>query len=265
MLRLAPQEGVTQIQPDQNQGYLVSKADEGKTVDFLADANPTAGAISGAVYRDLFDDGVRDPGSQGFNGMFVYIDKNQNGQRDADEQTSITDSNGAFDLTNVLPGPHTIRVEPYLDIEPSSVSGSQQVTLTADQHLTDINLGMTMPADRFDRDRLALSNAMAARREGINAQRSKLNTDRVDYVGAVRQWRAAVLAARRTRQSADSIDPGLKAEVDQTLAVFNDDRSALIELVRTDFTGVVPLRFRVLDEFRSMSWVDREMISNRRF
>jgi protocatechuate 3,4-dioxygenase beta subunit len=72
---------------------------------------PTAGSrIVGCKYLDLDGDGFRDGDEPGIKNVTIYIDSNGNGQRDAGEQNTLTDKNGAWSF-NVAPGSYKIREE----------------------------------------------------------------------------------------------------------------------------------------------------------
>ena len=64
--------------------------------------------IRGATWIDTDSDGVRDDGERGVADRKIYLDQNHNGQFDDGETSAITDSNGEYAFTNVLPGTHTV-------------------------------------------------------------------------------------------------------------------------------------------------------------
>lgn len=75
------------------------------------------GAISGSVFVDANGNGLRDVGEnalsplQGENtpSVRVYLDTNNNEVLDAGEPTSITDPNGQYSFTQLMPGNYTVR------------------------------------------------------------------------------------------------------------------------------------------------------------
>ena len=69
-----------------------------------------ASRIVGCKYLDLDGDGFRDGDEPGIKNVRIYIDSNGNGQRDAGEQNTLTDKNGAWSF-NVAPGSYKIREE----------------------------------------------------------------------------------------------------------------------------------------------------------
>ena len=70
----------------------------------------TGSRIVGCKYLDLDGDGFRDGDEPGIKNVTIYIDSNGNGQRDAGEQNTLTDKNGAWSF-NVAPGSYKIREE----------------------------------------------------------------------------------------------------------------------------------------------------------
>jgi len=66
--------------------------------------------IVGCKYLDLDGDGFRDGDEPGIKNVRIYIDSNDNGQRDAGELNTLTDKNGAWSF-NVRGGTYKIREE----------------------------------------------------------------------------------------------------------------------------------------------------------
>ncbi|MEG4484366.1 SdrD B-like domain-containing protein [Microcoleus sp. D2_18a_B4] len=77
--------------------------------------------IVGCKYLDIDADGFRDGNEPGIKNVRIYIDSNGNGQRDAGEQNTLTDKNGAWSF-NVAPGTYKIREE-RIRRQISSVTG----------------------------------------------------------------------------------------------------------------------------------------------
>ncbi|MEG4814368.1 SdrD B-like domain-containing protein [Microcoleus sp. K5-D4] len=71
---------------------------------------PLGSRIVGCKYLDIDADGFRDGNEPGIKNVRIYIDANGNGQRDAGEQNTLTDKNGAWSF-NVAPGTYKIREE----------------------------------------------------------------------------------------------------------------------------------------------------------
>jgi hypothetical protein len=77
---------------------------------FFGNTAITGSRIVGCKYLDLDGDGFRDGDEPGIKNVRIYIDSNGNGQRDAGEQNTLTDKNGAWSF-NVAPGTYKIREE----------------------------------------------------------------------------------------------------------------------------------------------------------
>jgi hypothetical protein len=77
---------------------------------FFGNTAVTGSRIVGCKYLDLDGDGFRDGDEPGIKNVRIYIDSNGNGQRDAGEQNTLTDKNGAWSF-NVAPGSYKIREE----------------------------------------------------------------------------------------------------------------------------------------------------------
>ena len=77
---------------------------------FFGNTAVTGSRIVGCKYLDLDADGFRDGDEPGIKNVRIYIDSNGNGQRDAGEQNTLTDKNGAWSF-NVAPGTYRIREE----------------------------------------------------------------------------------------------------------------------------------------------------------
>jgi hypothetical protein len=70
----------------------------------------TTGAISGTVYSDANDNGVRDPGEAGVAGRVIYIDANRNGVVDPnDKRSATTDAAGNYAIAALPPGSYRVR------------------------------------------------------------------------------------------------------------------------------------------------------------
>ncbi|MEG4859392.1 SdrD B-like domain-containing protein [Microcoleus sp. K1-B6] len=77
---------------------------------FFGNTAVTGSRIVGCKYLDIDADGFRDGNEPGIKNVRIYIDSNGNGQRDAGEQNTLTDKNGAWSF-NVAPGTYKIREE----------------------------------------------------------------------------------------------------------------------------------------------------------
>ncbi len=64
--------------------------------------------IRGMKWHDFDGNGVKDAGETGLQGWTIYLDTNTNGQLDNGEISTITDTNGNYEFTNLRPGIYTI-------------------------------------------------------------------------------------------------------------------------------------------------------------
>ncbi|MFM8007440.1 MAG: SdrD B-like domain-containing protein, partial [Dolichospermum sp.] len=64
--------------------------------------------IRGMKWHDIDGNGVKDAGETGLAGWTIYLDTNTNGQLDNGEISTITDTNGNYQFTNLRPGIYTI-------------------------------------------------------------------------------------------------------------------------------------------------------------
>jgi subtilisin family serine protease/Tol biopolymer transport system component len=70
------------------------------------------GTILGRHFDDLLPNGVPDDGEPGLQGWTVYLDVNQNGQRDPSEPFAVTDSDGEYEFTNLASNAgYTVAIE----------------------------------------------------------------------------------------------------------------------------------------------------------
>ncbi|OYP36019.1 hypothetical protein CGZ80_09700 [Rhodopirellula sp. MGV] len=66
------------------------------------------GSISGVVWNDSNEDGLRQTEEPGLAGWTVYIDANDNGMLDSGEVTRTTNSSGEYEFDNLRPGTYVI-------------------------------------------------------------------------------------------------------------------------------------------------------------
>jgi hypothetical protein len=68
------------------------------------------GTIAGTVYNDLDLDGIKDSNELGVGGFTLYLDKNNNGVKDAAEPQVTTTSTGRYTFSNQPPGSYAVRL-----------------------------------------------------------------------------------------------------------------------------------------------------------
>lgn len=111
------------------------------------------GSISGTKFNDLDADSIWDAGEAGLSGVTIYLDTNGNNQLDAGEMSALTNLNGQFSFTGLLPGTFTVREVLQTGwnqtFPVAGLSGEQTVTLgVGNLSLTGINFG-NIAAQRF--------------------------------------------------------------------------------------------------------------------
>lgn len=92
---------------DNGQSVLVS-AGQTATVDHGLIV--TAASISGYVIADVDENGAADSGDSVVAGATVFLDLDRNGILDAGEPSTTTNANGAYVLSNIVPGEYSVRV-----------------------------------------------------------------------------------------------------------------------------------------------------------
>jgi subtilisin family serine protease len=117
--------------------------DEVATNINFGNAEPQPGQIHGYKWNDEDGDGEWDDNESAVSGWTIFLDDNQNGELDEDEPSDITDANGEYSFTELVPGTYTIaevQQEGWTQTYPGgSTSGT---TLTFD----DIgNIGVSAP------------------------------------------------------------------------------------------------------------------------
>lgn len=73
----------------------------------LSQATP---AVSGAVFADVNQNGVRDPGEAGLPGWTVFVDLHATGVPAADDPTAVTAADGSYSISAVPSGTYLVRL-----------------------------------------------------------------------------------------------------------------------------------------------------------
>ena len=87
------------------EGITVS---EGRLNAFNSLLSDEAGAIEGSKWHDLDGNGVKDESEPTFSGWTIYLDNNQNGERDEDEPSRITNADGNYAFNFLEPGNYSV-------------------------------------------------------------------------------------------------------------------------------------------------------------
>jgi len=72
---------------------------------------PVPGEIHGSKWEDLDGDGNWDGGESGLEGWIIYIDLDDDGERDAGEPFQTTGPDGSYSFTDLAPGTYILREE----------------------------------------------------------------------------------------------------------------------------------------------------------
>ena len=98
---------------------------------YFGNARPAT--VSGFVFNDQDNDGVRDPGEPGLAGAVVYLDLNNDGARNGLEPfTTSADPNGAWLIGGLLPRSYVVRQVPPAGFDQSApAAGSFTVTVSS--------------------------------------------------------------------------------------------------------------------------------------
>ena len=102
-----------EVSPD---GYVRTTAEPAITVgsgyvgEHLDIGNTLAATITGNVFDDVAGLAARAVGDAGLSGWTVFLDTNNNGVLDSNEQSVVSDAQGNYSLTGLLPGRYTVRV-----------------------------------------------------------------------------------------------------------------------------------------------------------
>lgn len=93
-----------------NESVVVFSGTETLVPDFANFSLSTLlpGSVSGTVWNDLNDSGIRDVSEPGLAGWTVFADLNSNGVLDSGDTSAVSDTTGAYSLTGLLPGTVTI-------------------------------------------------------------------------------------------------------------------------------------------------------------
>ncbi|MDB9518158.1 putative Ig domain-containing protein, partial [Roseofilum reptotaenium CS-1145] len=89
--------------------------------------------------------------NEGLEGWRVYLDQNNNGERDPGEPNTLTDANGNYTFTGLNPGDYTIRTEPKAGWNTTTPESSQHVvSLAGGESLTELDFTQDYSAEEIE-------------------------------------------------------------------------------------------------------------------
>ncbi|HEX6963688.1 MAG TPA: GEVED domain-containing protein, partial [Lacipirellula sp.] len=100
--------------------------------------------LLGSVFEDLNADGQRNGLDAGVEGVWVYLDANNNGTREESEAATRTNAFGAYSFAGVAPGQVFVRIEiasPLVQTTPAA-GASHVVNLTGSSTISSLNFGI---------------------------------------------------------------------------------------------------------------------------
>ena len=106
VVRAVAEEGWAQSAPPD--GYYTRTMVSGQVDDTATFGFYLPGAIAGIVWNDEDTDGVRDAEELPQEGWQVFLDADGDGTLDAIESYQVTDADGAYTFTGLVPGEHTV-------------------------------------------------------------------------------------------------------------------------------------------------------------
>lgn len=125
-------------------GYSIT-AEAGALYNGNDFGNYQLGAISGNKFYDADADGSWNTETEdGLEGWIIYIDENENNQRDEGEPYTTTDNTGHYVITDVEPGTYMLREELPAEeswVQTAPASGYHEVTVTSGTTAGSYNFG----------------------------------------------------------------------------------------------------------------------------
>src|SRR5262249_42850952 len=98
-------------------------------LDFQSVQKPSASAVHGQVFDDVYGDGTRNTGDKGLAGTVVFADLNGNRRLDAGEPQATTSATGHYVLPGLADGTYSVGVVPN-DGWNATVPGSEFTVVT---------------------------------------------------------------------------------------------------------------------------------------
>ena len=97
------------------------------------------GSLRGQKWEDLNGDGVHDENEQGMEGVTIYLDLDFDGELNAaTEPFTLTDANGFYQFTDVMPGRYAVREVPILAYEQTFPQGEGDFFYAIDRYQDEL-------------------------------------------------------------------------------------------------------------------------------
>ena len=122
-------------------GHHTVAVGSGQTVTDIDFGNrQIGGTIVGRMWNDLSGDGQQDEGDPGVAGLLAYVDLDQNGVHSLSEPSGISDARGAYRITGVPEGTHTV-IEAYTPGWVRTTGTRRSVSVTTGQTTAGVDFG----------------------------------------------------------------------------------------------------------------------------
>ena len=119
-------------------------ANDGEVEDYVVDVTGPTSSIRGHKFHDLNGDGARD-GEPGLADWVIYLDENNNGRRETDERSTMTDDDGSYEFTGLAPGKYIVREQMQSGWLRTTPGHHVEIAVNG-QSLDDVDLGNFMLA-----------------------------------------------------------------------------------------------------------------------
>jgi protocatechuate 3,4-dioxygenase beta subunit len=120
-------------------GVELTLAEAQAVTQFPLGLYDTRGSVSGVVFNDLNNDGLRDSNELPIANRVVFLDTNNDGIRQLTERAATTTATGAYAFTALLPGDYNLRVV-TTSIQPQSTD--RALTIATAQRVEGRHLGL---------------------------------------------------------------------------------------------------------------------------
>ena len=127
--------------------------ERGQVINNIDFGNRTApGSISGFKWHDLDGDAVRDAGEPGVQGVFIYVDLDNNGEPGVGEPAAFTDAKGFYRIVDAPSGTRTVRevLQPGWAVTFPDPTGFHVIVVNPNQETPNVNFGNELGVDFGD-------------------------------------------------------------------------------------------------------------------